>query len=163
MLLPFTESLTRTKKFDAECAMLADAHYSRQSNGSAQFMPPGKTIVLRNNEGTVLFGWLWQEKRDDGQLGYNCSIFRNQSSRLSSAIILEAEQVAFANWGGQRVFTYVDPRKLSTRKHHGREYCPWPPGRCFREAGWKPLWSKDGKPRFSKGGLHLLVKLYRRT
>src|ERR1035437_6454019 len=99
MLLPFVEGLTRVSKFDPESVFMADRHYSRQNSGSNQFMPPGKTIVLRNNEGTIVFGWLWQEKRDDGQTGYNCSIFRNESQRLSSDVIIEAEVMGFKKWG----------------------------------------------------------------
>jgi len=159
MLLPFTDSLTRVGKFDAESCFLADRHYSRQSVGGNQFMPPGRTMVLRDCAGLVVFGWLYQEKRDDGQRGINCSIFRNESDRLSIEIILEAEEMAFAEWNERRLFTYIDPSKLATRKRRGAEYCPWPPGRCFREAGWKPLVHKDGTPHRSKSGLHLLVKL----
>ena len=98
MLLPFSEGLTRVGKGDLESCLLADAHYSRQSPGANQFMPPGRTIVLRDSQGTVVFGWLWQDKRDDGQRGFNCSIFRNESSRRSSSIILEAEQFALDEW-----------------------------------------------------------------
>jgi len=98
MLLPFTEGLTRVGKGYLKSCILADSHYSRQTPGANQFMPPGRTIVLRNSEGTAVFGWLWQDKRDDGQRGFNCSIFRNESIRQSSSIILEAEQFALDEW-----------------------------------------------------------------
>ena len=149
MLLPFNDGLTRVGKFDAESAFLADRHYSRQTPGSPQFMPPGRTIVLRNNEGTVVFGWLWQEKRDDGQDGYNCSIFRNESSRAASDIILEAEQVARRVWGPNRIFTYVDPNSVK----HSRT-----PGRCFLKAGWRYVKDKEGHRKRSSNGLLLLEK-----
>jgi hypothetical protein len=161
MLLPFTDSLVPIGKHDFESCQLADRHYSRQKIGSNQFMPPGRTLILRNHEGSIVFGWLSQDKRDDNQTGYNCSIFRNESSRLSSEVILEAERIVFDTWGPARLFTYIDPSKLSMRKRHGREYCPWPPGRCFREAGWKVRVHKDGTPHTSKGGLWLFVKMYR--
>lgn len=160
MLLPFTDGLVAVKKFDPESCFLADRHYSRQSVGSNQFMPPGRTLVLRNTEGTIVFGWLWQNERDDNQSGYNCSIFRNESCRLSSDVILEAERMVFARWGRNRLFTYIDPSKLSTRKRWSREYCPWPPGRCFREAGWKVRVHKDGSVHTSPAGLWLFVKPY---
>lgn len=133
--------------------MLADRHYSRQTVGDRQFMPPGRAIVIRNAEGTLVFGWNWQypEKRKDRQEGYCCSIFRNESGRLSSEVILEAEKIAFEKWGGQRMFTYVNPAKLGIRKRRGAEYCPYPPGRCFYEAGWHFV-------GISPGGLHLLAK-----
>ena len=147
----------RVGKCDAESAILADRHYSRQSVGSPQFMPPGKTIVLRNSEGTVVFGWLWQDKRDDGQRGFNCSIFRNESNRQSSSIIREAEELARMFWGDNRMFTYVDASNIRPQPHKFRK--PRVPGRCFLKAGWKFLVRKNGKPQRSTNGLYLLVKL----
>lgn len=149
MLLPFNEGLTRTKKCDPECARLADSHYSRQKVGSHQFMPPGRTIVLRDNEGTVVFGWLWQEKRDDGQEGYNCSIFRNESIRRASDVILEAERFAIKEWGPNRMFTYIDPKKVKKSRT---------PGRCFLKAGWRYVLDSSGKKYRSPNGLLLLEK-----
>ena len=86
MLLPFNNSLILTKKVDAEMCALADEHYSRQKVGTNQFMPPGKTLVIRDHLGLLVFGWLWQQYRDDGEIGYNCSIFRNESERRSSDV-----------------------------------------------------------------------------
>jgi hypothetical protein len=143
MLLKFTDELVRVKKFDYESCLLADKHYSRQSIGANQFMPPGKTIVLRSSEGDVVFGWLWQQKRDDGQAGYNCSIFRNESPRLSSDIILEAESKAVAEWGKNRGFTYVNPESIKNKRN---------PGYCFKVAGWKFV-------KETASGLHLLEKM----
>jgi hypothetical protein len=159
MMLPFTDGLVRVGKGDYETALLSDRHYSRQKIGSPQFMPPGRTMVLRNSEGTVVFGWLWQDGRDDRQRGINCSIFRNESEKLSSHVILEAERAVVDEWGGQRLFTYIDPAKLHTVKRRGREMCPWPPGRCFQSAGWKRLTHKDGRPYRSTRGLWLFVKV----
>jgi hypothetical protein len=141
LLLKFTDGLIRVGKFDLESALLADRHYSRQKVGTNQFMPPGRTMVLRNAEGTVVFGWLWQLKRDDGEDGYNCSIFRNESSRLSSEIIIEAEEMAVAEWGANRGFTYVRPSDIASPN----------PGFCFKQCGWKFV-------RATASGLHLLAK-----
>ncbi len=142
MLLVFHDGLVRVGKFDIESALLADKHYSRQKVGTNQFMPPGRTIVLRSSAGDVVFGWLWQEKRDDKQEGYNCSIFRNESQRKSSEIILEAEQIATKEWGPSRGFTYVDPRRVRPKRD---------PGRCFMRAGWRLA-------KVTASGLHLLEK-----
>lgn len=143
MLLPFWEGLVKTTPFDAEMAMLADRHYSRRTVGSRQFCYSGRKLVLRNTEGTVLFVWMWPDnnKRMDNQKGYNCSIFRNESSRLSSDIILEAETHAITKWGRNRFYTYVDPSKISSSN----------PGYCFKVAGYKFV-------RIASGGKHLLVK-----
>jgi len=143
MLLPFTENLIVTSPFDAEMAQLADKHYSRRTVGARQFLYSGRKIVIRNAAGTILFGWIWPEEkyRMDYQMGFNCAIFRNESSRTSSEVILECEQLAIERWGKNRMFTYVDPRKIKSRN----------PGYCFKMAGWKFVGlSKDGK--------HLLVK-----
>ena len=93
MLLAFDTRLIRTNHFDPEMAMLADRHYSRRTPGARQFCYSGRKLVLRNAEGTVLFVWMFPDAqlRMDKQTGYNCAIFRNESSRLSSEIILEAE------------------------------------------------------------------------
>lgn len=158
LLLPFTEKLVETWKFDPEMAQIADRHYSRQSVGSNQFMPPGESLVIRNHEGTILFGWLHQLIRDDKQIGINCTIFRNESERQSSDVILECEKLAIQKWGPRRMFTYIDPGSLKVNKRRGREYCHYPPGRCFFEAGWTPV--MNGAARYvSTGGRQLLEKI----
>jgi hypothetical protein len=139
--LAFDGRLIVVDKFDAESVMLADGHYSRQKPGTNQFMPPGRTIVIRDPEGTVVFGWLSQQFRDDGENGYNCSIFRNVSGRLSSDVILECEQIVFEAWGENRVFTYVDPLHIRSVN----------PGYCFKKAGWIFV-------RRTQDGKHLLAK-----
>ncbi len=142
MFLAFTDDLIRTTKFDSECAALADRHYSRQSHGSSQFAPPGETLILRDSIGLVLFVWrktLW--KRWDNQEGINCTIFRNESQRKGSEIILEAESAALKKWGNVRAFTFVDSTKIRSQN----------PGCCFKKAGWK----KDG---MTKNGKHILSK-----
>lgn len=100
-------------------------------------------MVLRSTEGDVVFAWLRQRIRDDGQAGYNCPIFRNESRRLSSGIILEAERAVVADWGSGRGFTYIDPERISNKSN---------PGYCFKAAGWKFL-------KRSSSGLHLLEKM----
>ena len=150
--------------------MLADRHYSRRTPGARQFLYSGRKLVLRNTEGTVLFGWLYPDPsmRMDGQKGYNCAIFRNESDRRASDIILEAEQMAFEKWGPNRLYTYIDPDKtkviLALRdypslgiRRGGRIV-----GFCYRKAGWKPMVTKDGRPRLSQSGQWLFVKLYKK-
>lgn len=77
----------------------------------------------------------------DGQDGYNCAIFRNEGQRQSSEIILEAEEMAFRKWGPNRLFTYIDPKKIRSTN----------PGYCFKMAGWKRIGlSKSGKVLLAK-------------
>jgi hypothetical protein len=143
MLLPFWEGLIRTTPFDLEMAVLADRHYSRRKVGSKQFCYSGRKLVLRNTAGTVLFVWMFPDPalRMDKQSGYNCAIFRNESTRLSSEIILEAEKHAIDKWGPNYFYTYIDSRKIKSVN----------PGYCFKMAGWK-------YEHRTKSGLHFMAK-----
>ena len=76
-----------------------------------------------------------------GKPAMNCSIFRNEGSRVSSELVLEAERMAQAKWGDMRMYTYIAPDKIQSRN----------PGYCFKVAGWRKI-------GVSKKGLHLLVK-----
>lgn len=171
MRLPFTTGLMRTTHFDAEMAMLADRHYSRRTVGARQFLYSGRKLVLRDAGGTILFGWLFPDPtmRMDGQRGYNCAIFHNESARKASDILLEAEQAAFEKWGPNRLYTYIDPAKTKTitalrdYPRMGIRQGERIVGFSYRKAGWKPLVTKDGRPRVSKSGQCLFVKLARRS
>ena len=131
MFLPFADGLISTTPFDGEMSLLADRHYSRRTPGARQFLYSGRKLVLRDAFGLVLFGWVFPDPkyRMDRQEGYNCAIFRNESARRSSEIILEAEELAFAKWGKARCYTYVDPSKILSPN----------PGYCFKCAGWKKV------------------------
>ena len=144
MLIPFHAGLMRTTHFDQECRALADRHYSRRTVGARQFAYSGRKLVLRDAAGLVLFVWMYPDEtmRMDGQVGYNCAMFRNESARRSSDIILEAESMAVEKWGPNRMYTYVDPSKIASRN----------PGYCFKRAGWRFV-------RLSAGGKHLLEKM----
>jgi hypothetical protein len=148
MLLPFTDSLVITGAADCEAALLADSHYSRQTIGARQFMPNGEKMVIRDAAGLMVFGWLFQKHRKDGQNGLNCSIFKNDSGRLSSEIILECESLAVGRWGLQRMFTYVAPSKIRSAN----------PGYCFKRAGWTIVRNEDGSIYVSPKGNILLEK-----
>lgn len=158
MRFAFDNALIRTTHFDGEMSMLADRHYSRRTVGARQFLYSGRKLVLRNAEGTVLFGWVWgqDDMRMDGQTGYNCAIFRNESLRRASDIILEAERLAFDKWGPNRLYTYIDPAKTAVIMRRGKRIV----GFCYRVAGWKPRLYKNGKPHLSKAGQWLFVKPY---
>ena len=141
MLLPFTGGLVEASRFDNELRILADAHYSRQKTGTPQFCPPGELVLLRDAQGRVVFSWVLQKYRLDDQRGFYNSIFRNISGRLSSEVILEAEQFAVRRWGAGRAFTKVDPSKVKSPN----------PGYCFKVAGWSFV-GKDPE------GKHILEK-----
>jgi len=150
MRLAFSDDLIVTTHFDPEMAMLADRHYSRRTVGARQFLYSGRKLVIRDAAGDVLFGWLYpnEDMRMDGQTGYNCAIFRNESKRKSSEIILECESIAFERWGPNRLYTYVNPAKIRSAN----------PGYCFKQAGWRNVRKADGEIHISKAGQHLLEK-----
>lgn len=143
MLNLYPGELVVTNHFDQIMRQLADRHYSRRTPGASQFCYSGRKLVLRNTEGTVLWVWMYPDPamRMDRQTGYNCAIFRNESVRLSSDIILEAEQHALTRWGPNRMYTYVDGSKIESRN----------PGYCYLMAGWH-------RHGLSRTGKHLLVK-----
>ncbi len=127
-MLPLCNRLFQTKLSDPEMLELSARHYSRKNYKAKKIGGPARSILLRNNEGTVLFLWQWPKDgtRWDKQNGYNCVMFRNESKRLSSEIILEAEDYVMRKWGPNRFYTYVDASKVSSN-----------PGYCFKKAGWK--------------------------
>lgn len=150
MQLALSDDLIVTTHFDPEMARLADRHYSRRTVGARQFLYSGRKIVIRDAAGEMVFGWVYPDPamRMDGQTGYNCAIFRNESARQSSDIILECEAIAVARWGPGRMYTYVNPAKIRSRN----------PGYCFKAAGWVNARHDDGSIVVSKAGQHLLVK-----
>jgi len=124
---------TRTTKFDPHCAALADRHYSRRTVGSPQFMPPGQTLVLKAPE--AVWGW-WRPHPDagitpmNGLDGWTCTIFRNESSVLSSEMVWDAERALLEEYGEvgpDGLLTYVWDRKVASSN----------PGFCFKKAGWR--------------------------
>lgn len=124
--------------------MLADRHYSRRTVGARDFTYAGEKMVLRDWRGDVVFAWVRGkvEYRMDGRDGVMCSIFRNESMRRSSEIILEAERHAVQRWGRGPAFTFVNPRKVRSVN----------PGCCFLKAGWRR------EAQRTKSGLVVLVK-----
>jgi hypothetical protein len=143
MMLQLESGLIRTTHFDPEMAALADRHYSRRTKGAKQFCYSGRKLVLRDALGEVLFVWMYPDAalRMDTQTGYNCAIFRNESTRKSSEIILEAERLAVEKWGPNRAYTFIDARKIKSTN----------PGCCFKKAGWRFA-------GMTKGGKHILEK-----
>jgi hypothetical protein len=148
-----------------------DRHYSRRFYADGRnpklFVGPGNKMVLLTENCRALFVW-WKFRSMDGQDGINCAVFRNENSGIvSSSLILEADRLADQKWGTQRHYTYVNPARLHTVKQRCREMCPWPPGRCFIEAGWRHCgWSKSGlmileKPAVADDGCSSPVVPYR--
>lgn len=120
----------RVGKFDPRTAALADRHYSRRKIGSPQFMPPGQTVILY--QPGAVFGW-WRPhpasgiKAMNGLDGWTCAIFRNETDRKSSEMILEAETFLPDDCGPTGLITYVWDKKILSKN----------PGYCFKCAGYE--------------------------
>lgn len=141
---------------DARALGLFKRHYSYrrrasgQARGSPTFIGQGEKIVLLTIDCRALFTWQRSTvDRTSGQIGVNCTVFRNESELRSSDLILEAEQIAWAKWPGARLFTYVDGKKVKSAN----------PGWCFKQAGWANVRDEHGKPARSKTGKLILEKL----
>lgn len=134
---------------DPVARCIADRHYNRQKVGAPQFVPPGRCLVLRAENGTGKALWVtswpfaeYVKHRWGG--AWVCSCFRNEGSGLSSDLIRQALSATRWRWPEipeKGMVTFVDPRKT----RHKRD-----PGRCFLRAGFR----RDGE---TKGGLVALT------
>jgi hypothetical protein len=110
-------------------------HY-RDGRRPVKFIGPGEYIVLVTPDALAVFAWRKFRSMDITQHGVNCAIFRNEGPTQSSDLIRAAVEIAWERWPGERLYTYVNPRKV----RHKRD-----PGRCFLRAGWSHCgWSKGG-------------------
>src|SRR5207237_4162027 len=78
---------------DPRALPLADRHYNRRKVGSPQFVPPGRCVVLLTAKADALWvtSWPFAEYVRHAWAGaWVCSLFRNESSALSSELITEA-------------------------------------------------------------------------
>ena len=105
-------------------------HYSYRpyadGRKTLKFVGPGEYMVLLTPEADALFVWR-KFISGDGQQGVNCAVFRNESGMQSSGLIREASTLAQERWPNQRLYTYVNPRKIQSPN----------PGYCFKMAGWR--------------------------
>jgi hypothetical protein len=135
------------KDGDPRAVALFNRHYSARRGGDRiryGMSGPGQTMTLLTIRCDALYIWLNnQVERYDGQVGLNCTIFRNEGPVLSSELILEAEELAWQRWPGIRLFTYVWDSKVESVN----------PGYCFKMAGWKTC------GRNADGRLTILEKL----
>lgn len=134
-------------KGDPALCKLADRHYTRQSPGSPQWTRPGFNFVLTHYDKAVFVWWRpkWEANinRMDGLRAIECTIFRNESSTLSSSLIFEACEW-LASYEAIAALK-LDPIKdapdglitgVSSEKTNKRRSKHSLPGKCFREAGF---------------------------
>jgi hypothetical protein len=121
---------------------LYERHYSayqyKDGRERKLFCGPGEKMILITKNKDALF--VWRKFIDkSGQKGVNCAVFRNEGRIRSSILIMEAMAIAWRRWPGERLYTYVNSRKIRSSN----------PGYCFLVAGWK-------KCGLTKGGLIIL-------
>lgn len=138
----FCQHWYAAKDGDARARALFDRHYSRYRYADGRrpklFVGPGEKIVLLTASCDALFVWRKFISMDH-QAGVNCAVFRNEGKFLSSDLIREACELAWQRWPGERLYTYVNGRKIKSTN----------PGYCFLVAGWR-------KCGVTKGGLVIL-------
>ena len=154
LLVPSSQTVRLTEDWhvikdgDAVARELYNRHYSRfkykykDGRYPKLFIGPGEKLALISERGDAVF--CWRKYIDDslGHLAVWCSIFRNESQRLSSDLILQAERVAQCRWPGEVMYTHVDTTMIKSPN----------PGFCFKCAGWGLMYrsrSTDvlGKPQ----------------
>lgn len=129
--------------------MLADRHYNRQKVGAAQFVPPGRCLVLRTGDGSAVWVTSWPiaayvQHRWAG--AWVNSLFRNESGHLSSDLIRYAVAHTRAEWPSVPelgIVSFVDASKTKDKEV---------PGWCYRRAGWSHV-------GFTKGKLYVFQQL----
>lgn len=121
--------------------VIADRHYNRQSVGAAQFVPPGRCLVLRA-EGPALWvtSWPFAEYVKHRWAGaWVNSLFRREGGPLASALIRAAVAATRAHWPDVPplgMVTFVKPSEVRSVN----------PGYCYLQAGF----DRDGT---TEGGL----------
>ena len=125
-----------TNRADKRAAAIADRHYSRQAPGTRQFTPPGRVLVLVTPPYDALWctSWPYAEYVQRGwKEAWVCSLFRNESACLSSALIIQAVAATRWRWPNiprEGMVTMVDTTKVRRKRD-------W--GRCYRRAGFVPV------------------------
>ncbi len=133
---------------DDSARAIFDRHYSRYVYADGRrpklFVGPGEKTVLLRADGRAMFVWR-KFISGDAQDGVNCAVFRNEGGGVASGLIAEARTFAHARWAGQRLYTYVDPRKVTPTMVRGHPVWGW----CFYQDGWRFA-------GLTKRGLHIL-------
>ena len=126
---------------DPVARRMADRHYNRQAVGAAQFVPPGRCVVLRTPTGDAFWVTSWPIAayvQHAWAGAWICTAFRNESDHLSSELVREAISATLAVWPEPPdlgMVTFVDPGKVRRKRD---------PGRCFLRAGFERVGETKG-------------------
>lgn len=120
-------------RFDRRALPLANAHYSRQTATSPQFVRPGSCLVLLTPRADALWVTSVQKHVDHAWPdNWECVLFRREDTCpfLASGMIVEAILATRWKYGDpprNGMITMCDTRRV----RHKRDV-----GRCFRRAGF---------------------------
>lgn len=146
---PLTMRWVQSWRADPEVLPLADRHYNRQAVGSAQFVPPGRCVVLKTRcrRAVWVTSWPLAEYVKHAFAGaWVNSLFRNEGAGLSSELIREAVAATRVIWPEPPTLglvSFVDASKIRRKRD---------PGRCYRRAGFEHV-------GFTKAGLWIFQLL----
>lgn len=147
-----------SNRCDRDARVLSDRHYSRQSVGAKNFVPPGRCLVLLSVCKKAYWTTSWPFAmycKHEWAGAWMCSAFRNEGAGLSSELILEAIAATRFYWEPPPLgmVTFVDTTKVRERpdwvKRKGK---PETFGACYRKAGFQEC-------GMTKGGLLALQLL----
>lgn len=126
----------RSWRADPQAREMADRHYNRQKVGHAQFVPPGRCLVLRARKAVWVTSYPYAEfvKHQWGGAWVN-SLFRNEGEGIASELIREAVAATLCVWEPPLLgmITFVDPKKVRPTKVRGKEIF----GYCYSRAGFE--------------------------
>jgi hypothetical protein len=130
---------------------VADRHYNRQKPGAAQFVPPGRCLVLKTFDGSAVWVTSWPYPQFVAHAwpgAFVNSLFRNESGRglMSSDLIRWAVAHTRARWPlvpDLGIVSFVDASKTAPKDV---------PGWCYRPPGWSHV-------GFTQAGLYAFQQL----
>jgi len=132
-----------SSRADPFAAALADRHYSRQTIGAQQFVPPGRCLVLK--AGTAESGAYWVTSWPFAEFvkhawagAWMCSAFRNEGAGTASHLIRQAVAATLAFYGEPPAIgmvTFVDRQKVRPTIVRGEQVWGW----VFRKAGFREV------------------------
>lgn len=116
---------------DPAALPLADRHYNRQKPGTAQFVPPGRCLVLVHVDGHSLWVTSWPfgeyvKHRWPG--AWVCSVFRREGGERASEMIRAAVAATRHRYGDPPplgLVTFIDRSEVRPTKVRGRAVWGW--------------------------------------
>lgn len=142
---------TMTHRSHTPTRLIADRHYSRQKVGTAQFVPPGRCLVLLSvlSDAYWVTSWPYAEYvKHDWPGAWICSAFRNEGRWVASEMIRQALAVTRWRFGEPPeigLVTFIDRDKVQPTRVRGKDVWGW----TFLKAGFEVFGE-------TKGGLLVL-------